>query len=63
MVTPVSPHMLFDRPLVLDPAQRVRLEVLGPRPAVLVVDGITVCHARARVPPSTAGRATGRPDW
>jgi NAD+ kinase len=42
ILTPVSPHMLFDRPLVLDPAQRVHLEVLGPRPAVLVVDGLSV---------------------
>lgn len=42
ILTPVSPHMLFDRPLVLDPGQRVHLEVLGPRPAVLVVDGSTV---------------------
>ena len=42
VLTPVSPHMLFDRPLVLDPDQRVRLEVLAPRPAVLVVDGLTV---------------------
>ncbi len=42
VMTPVSPHMLFDRPLVLDPAERLRLEVLGPRPAVLVVDGISV---------------------
>jgi len=42
VLTPVSPHMLFDRPLVLDPAESVRLEVLGPRPAVLVVDGLTV---------------------
>ena len=43
ILTPVSPHMLFDRPLVLDPRQRIHLEVLGPRPAVLVVDGLTVC--------------------
>ena len=42
VVTPVSPHMLFDRPLVLDPEERLRLEVLEPRPAVLVVDGVTV---------------------
>jgi NAD+ kinase len=47
VLTPVSPHMLFDRPLVLDPGQRVHLEVLGPRPAVLVVDGITVCTLQA----------------
>jgi len=43
VVTPVSPHMIFDRPLVLDPAERLRLEVLEPRAAVLVVDGVTVC--------------------
>jgi NAD+ kinase len=42
VVTPVSPHMIFDRPMVLDPSQRLRLEVLEPRPAVLVVDGVTV---------------------
>lgn len=46
VVTPVSPHMLFDRPLVLDPAERLRLEVLEPRPAVLVVDGVTVTELR-----------------
>jgi len=39
VLTPVSPHMLFDRPLVLEPEQFVRLEVLGPLPAVLVLDG------------------------
>ncbi len=43
VVTPVSPHMLFDRPLVLDPTEHLRLDVLEPRPAVLVVDGVTVC--------------------
>jgi NAD+ kinase len=43
VLTPVSPHMLFDRPLVLDPSQQVHLEVLQPRSAVLVVDGITSC--------------------
>ncbi len=42
VVTPVSPHMLFDRPLVLDPTERLRLDVEEPRSAVLVVDGVTV---------------------
>jgi NAD+ kinase len=42
ILTPVSPHMLFDRPLVLDPAQRIHLDVLDPRPAMLVVDGLIV---------------------
>lgn len=39
VVTPVSPHMLFDRSLVLSPAETVRLEVLDGRTAALVVDG------------------------
>jgi len=42
VVTPVSPHMLFDRPLVLDPSERLRLDVEEPLSAVLVVDGLTV---------------------
>lgn len=42
VVTPVSPHMLFDRPLVLEPTESIRLEVLDPRPAVVVVDGRSV---------------------
>ena len=39
LMTPVSPHMLFDRCLVLDPSEWIRLEVLDDRRAVLVVDG------------------------
>ncbi|HEX5266226.1 MAG TPA: NAD(+)/NADH kinase [Acidimicrobiales bacterium] len=39
LVTPVSPHMLFDRSLVLDPDTLVSVEILSERPAVLVVDG------------------------
>jgi len=39
VLTPVSPHMLFDRPLVLEPGQWVELEIVGPRPAVLALDG------------------------
>jgi NAD+ kinase len=39
VLTPVSAHMLFDRPLVLEPDQWVRLELHGPLPAVLVLDG------------------------
>lgn len=42
VATPVSPHMLFDRPLVLEPSQWISLEVLEPRPAVAVVDGQSV---------------------
>jgi len=42
VITPISPHMLFDRPLVLEPDEWIRLEVAGPRPGVLVVDGQTI---------------------
>ena len=42
LVTPVSPHMLFDRPLVLEPSETFRLELLSGGPAVLVVDGSCV---------------------
>jgi NAD+ kinase len=47
VVTPISPHSLFDRALVLDPDELVALTVAGPRPAVLVVDGTSV----AELPP------------
>ncbi len=39
VLTPVSPHMLFDRAMVLGPRATVRLEVLGERPARLEADG------------------------
>ncbi len=39
VLTPVSPHMLFDRPLVLAPEEWLRLEVAEPRPALAVLDG------------------------
>ena len=39
LLTPVSPHMLFDRTLVLEPDSSVRLQVLGHRPATLSMDG------------------------
>lgn len=39
LLTPVSPHMLFDRSLVLDPEETVEVEVVGHRPAVLSIDG------------------------
>jgi NAD+ kinase len=42
LLTPVSPHMLFDRTLVLDPTEMVEIEVDGFRPAVLAVDGMLV---------------------
>src|SRR3954462_13203733 len=39
IVTPVSAHMLFDRSLVLDESESVRIELIDDRPAVLTVDG------------------------
>lgn len=39
LLTPVSPHMLFDRTLILDDDAVVSLTVGGHRPAALVVDG------------------------
>jgi NAD+ kinase len=44
LLTPVSPHMLFDRTLVLDDDAVVGLTVAGHRPAALVVDGRTIAE-------------------
>lgn len=58
LVTPVAPHTLFDRSLVLDPNETVEIEVLGDRHASLVVDGRPICDlttgAMVRCRPSTA---------
>ena len=39
IVKPVSPHQLFDFPLVVSPDEEVRIEVLEGRTATLLVDG------------------------
>jgi NAD+ kinase len=39
LLTPVSPHMLFDRTLVLDPTEVIEIEVSGHRRAALALDG------------------------
>lgn len=39
LVTPVSPHMLFDRSLVLDAPERIRIEILGHRAVNVAADG------------------------
>lgn len=46
LVTPVAPHMLFDRSLVLDPSETVEVEVIGNRDASVAVDGRPVCELR-----------------
>ena len=55
VLTPVSPHMPFDRSLVLEPGEYVRLTVLDDRAAAAVIDGARIirlatgdavlCHA------------------
>ena len=56
LLTPVSPHMLFDRSLVLDPSELVEVEVLGHRAVTLSVDGQPVTSLaegdRVKVAPS-----------
>lgn len=39
LLTPVSPHMLFDRSLLLEPESELELRVDGHRPAAMSVDG------------------------
>ena len=39
ILTPVSAHMLFDRSLVLDESESVRIELIDDRSAILTVDG------------------------
>ena len=39
IVTPVSAHMLFDRSLVLDSTETVRIALTDDRPATLTIDG------------------------
>ena len=44
LVTPVAPHMLFDRSLVLDPSETVEIQVRGDRQAAVVIDGHSRCQ-------------------
>jgi NAD+ kinase len=39
LLTPVAPHMLFDRTIVLDPSERIDIEVIGDRQAAIAIDG------------------------
>ncbi len=58
LVTPVAPHMLFDRTLVLDPTEEVVIEVLGEFGVTIAVDGRRTCDltpgAVVRCSPSVA---------
>jgi len=44
VVTPISAHMLFDRTIVLEPRQWLRVEVAEPRAGVVVIDGVSVAQ-------------------
>ena len=46
IVKPVSPHQLFDFPLVVGPDEEVRIEVLEGRTATLLVDGRNIGELR-----------------
>lgn len=39
LLTPVSPHMVFDRSIVIEPSEGVELQVLGDEPGLLSSDG------------------------
>jgi NAD+ kinase len=44
VLTPVSPHMLFDRSLVLESTSSVEVAMAGHRPGTLVIDGRLVAE-------------------
>lgn len=70
VLTPISPHMLFDRSLVLEPDEGVGFRLLDGRATVLSVDGSTIVPlAIDETVAVTAGRRSarvvrfGRPDF
>jgi NAD+ kinase len=61
LLTPVSPHMLFDRSLVLDPDETIEIEVVGHRAADLNVDGqLAMTLGQGSVVQVTAAREPAR---
>ncbi len=57
LLTPVSPHMLFDRTLVLDAEETLELVVSDERPVLLTIDG----RERGELAPGDVVRCTGGP--
>ncbi len=55
LLTPVSPHMLFDRSLVLGPDEELRFVVVDGRPVIVTADGRAVGELR----PGDSVRCTG----
>lgn len=61
LLTPVSPHMLFDRSLVLDPEEELRFTVTDAGGALMTVDGRELGHLDERdVVTCTAGPKSAR---
>jgi NAD+ kinase len=48
LLTPVSPHMLFDRSILLESSSVVRIENVGERPASLSIDGRNIVDELAQ---------------
>lgn len=61
LLTPVSPHMLFDRSLVLGPSEQLRFEVAGNQAVHLTTDGrkVVILHRGDSVS-CTAGERSAR---
>jgi NAD+ kinase len=57
LLTPVSPHMLFDRSLVLDANEELALTVSDERPVLLTIDG----RELGVLEPAAVVRCTGGP--
>jgi NAD+ kinase len=57
LLTPVSPHMLFDRSLVLDAEEDLALVVSDDRPVLLTIDG----RELGTLEPGAVVRCTGGP--
>jgi NAD+ kinase len=61
LLTPVAPHMLFDRTLVLGPAEPIEITVVGHREASVSVDGLPVATlAEGDVVMCTSSASTAR---
>ena len=63
LLTPVSPHMLFDRTLVLDADAEVRLTVAGHRPGGAGRRRPSARRAPTRATSCGAGPRATRPGW
>jgi NAD+ kinase len=58
VVTPIAPHLGFDRSVVLDVGQAVTITIRGIRPALVVIDG----RAVSRIPPGSAITCRAAPE-